>query len=125
MPQQPPQPSVGKPMVRVDGRAKVTGTAKYAAEFTVPHLCHGVMVTSTIAKGRIDGIDTQAAASHPGVLKILTHQNTPKLPEKPAASDANRSSARKVQLLQNPTVLYANQPVALVIAESLESAREA
>src|SRR5438270_13926662 len=110
MPQQPPEASVGKPVVRVDGRAKVTGAAKYAADFTVPHLCHAVMVTSTIPKGRIGRIDTQAAASHPGVLKVLTHQNTPKLPEKPAASEANRASARKLQLLQSAEVLYANQP---------------
>src|SRR4051812_40184354 len=117
--QQSQQPSVGKPLTRVDGRAKVTGTARYAAEFNVPRMCHAFLVTSTAPKGRITRIDTQAAAAHRGVLKVLTHQNTPRLPQKPTASDANRPTARRLQLLQEPAVLYANQPIALVIAESI------
>ncbi len=54
-------PSIGKPLNRVDGRAKVTGTATYSAEFKIPNMAHAVMVTSTIPKGRIASLDTRAA----------------------------------------------------------------
>ena len=134
------QNSIGQPLTRVDGRAKVTGRATYAAEQKVPNAAHAVMVMSTIAKGRIASIDTAAAERVPGVLAVLTHRNAPKLPDqsqqqqqtqerqqpggqqgKPAA----RPTDRKLQLLQSDQVLYANHPVALVIAETLENAQEA
>ena len=50
---------IGRPLDRVDGRLKVTGAARYAAEFALPHLCHAVMVQSTIASGRIIAIDAR------------------------------------------------------------------
>ena len=62
---------------RVDGVAKVTGKAKYFAEFQVPGLTYGVLVTSTITKGKITAIDTKAAKSTPGVLNVLSHLNKP------------------------------------------------
>src|SRR5438309_12102911 len=85
--QQQLQPSVAeqstkvieKPMDRVDGRAKVTGATKYAADFPVPDVAHAVTVPSTIANGRIRSIDTSAASKLPGVLTVLTHENAPKL----------------------------------------------
>ena len=119
------QDSIGKPVPRVDGRAKVTGKATYAAEQKVPNVAHAVMVTSTIAKGSIAGIDTDAAQRVPGVLAVLTHRNAPKLPQKPKGSEQPRPSDRQVQLLQDNLVRYANQPVAVVVAETLEGAREA
>jgi xanthine dehydrogenase YagR molybdenum-binding subunit len=114
------QDSVGKPLTRVDGRAKVTGRAVYAAEQKTPNFAHAVLVTSTIAKGSAS-LDTTAAQRVPGVLAILTHQNAPKLQE-PRNSPP---TARKVQLLQSNRVLYAGQPIALVVAETLEAARHA
>src|SRR5690606_37842979 len=67
--------ATGQPHSRVDGVAKVTGAAKYAAEFARPDLAYGAIVQSTIAKGRIVTIDTAAAERAPGVLAVLTHEN--------------------------------------------------
>ncbi|WP_217278672.1 hypothetical protein [Hymenobacter sp. BRD67] len=74
---------VGQPLVRVEGREKVTGRAKYSAEFPLPGLTYGVLATSTVAKGKIQRIDTSAAAREPGVIAVLTHQNLPKLAKTP------------------------------------------
>ena len=63
-------PYVGTATSRVDGRAKVTGAAKYAAEFNVPGLAHGSVVTSTIAKGRIARLDTSQALLVAGVIDV-------------------------------------------------------
>jgi xanthine dehydrogenase YagR molybdenum-binding subunit len=115
------QNSVGQPLTRVDGRAKVTGRATYAAEQKVPNAVHGVLITSTVAKGSIASLDTAAAQHAPGVLGILTHLNAPKLP--PAKTST--PTARKVQLLQDNQVLYANQPIGVVVAETLENAQRA
>ncbi|MDP9077617.1 MAG: xanthine dehydrogenase family protein molybdopterin-binding subunit, partial [Bacteroidota bacterium] len=65
---------------RVDGRLKVTGKAKYAAEYDVKGLVYGVLVGSTITKGSIKSIDTKKAEGAPGVLSVLTYLNAPKIP---------------------------------------------
>ena len=70
-------PYIGTPTSRVDGRAKVTGAAKYAAEFNAPGLAHGSVVTSSIAKGRIAHIDASTALRVAGVIDVLTHENRP------------------------------------------------
>ena len=80
--------AIGEPLSRVDGPAKVTGAASYAAEFALPDLAYGAIVQSTIAKGRITAIDTAAAERAPGVLAVITHANAPKLPYRAPASDA-------------------------------------
>ncbi|MGA8196680.1 MAG: xanthine dehydrogenase family protein molybdopterin-binding subunit, partial [Acetobacteraceae bacterium] len=72
-------PYIGTGTSRIDGVAKVTGAAKYAAEFNAPALLHGSIVTSTIAKGRIAGIDTNAAKRVKGVLDVFTHANRPQM----------------------------------------------
>jgi len=72
-------PYIGTPTSRVDGHAKVTGAAKYAGEFSAPDLAHGSVVTSTIAKGRIVGIDTSEALRVDGVIDVLTHENRPRM----------------------------------------------
>src|SRR6516164_2044787 len=70
-------PYIGTGTSRIDGVAKVTGEAKYAAEFNAPGLLHSSVVTSTIAKGRITRIDTAAAKQVKGVIEVLTHENRP------------------------------------------------
>src|SRR5207245_9738666 len=70
---------IGVPTSRVDGRVKVTGTAKYAAEYNLRGLAHGFAVCATIAKGRIRRIDTRDALAIDGVIDVLTHENRPKL----------------------------------------------
>ena len=76
---------IGTAVPRVDGKAKVTGAAKYAGEFNVPGLAHGVVVTSTVAKGKITAIDTSAALAVEGVLSVLTHENRPSMAESDSA----------------------------------------
>jgi xanthine dehydrogenase YagR molybdenum-binding subunit len=120
------QGSVGKPIPRLDGKLKVTGHAVYSAEQRIPRLAYAVLVTSTIPKGRILTIDSAAAQHVPGVLAIVTHLNAQKLPAlKPPPGATPRSADRKLQLLQDNHVLYANQPVAVAVAESLEAAEQA
>ena len=69
--------AIGKPVSRVDGPAKVTGAAKYAAEFNEPNLAYGFVVSSAIAKGRIKSIDRTAALAVPGVIEVFAHDNRP------------------------------------------------
>src|SRR5918997_2712632 len=120
---------IGKEMSRVDGVAKVTGKAKYAAEFQVPNIAHGFIVTGTIAKGRITAIDTRAARAAPGVIRVFTHENAPRLGPKatePAPPRANRPERdRSFRALQSDRVFFNGQPVALVVAETYEQARYA
>jgi len=120
------QSHVGAPRSRVDGRLKVTGAAKYAGEFTAPDLAHGYVVSSGIAKGRITAIDTDAAEAVPGVLKIFTHENRPRT----AWRDGNYQDevappGSPFRALHDDRIVYSGQPVALVVAESFEAARDA
>ncbi len=116
-------------MSRVDGFAKVTGRAKYAAEFKVPNLAYGFIVTSTIGKGTIRSIDTAEASRAPGVIQVLTHENYPK-PAPPAAPELKPEENRNVRdrsfrALQSEQIFFNMQPIALVLAESFEQARYA
>jgi xanthine dehydrogenase YagR molybdenum-binding subunit len=70
---------IGRPTSRVDGRANVTGEAKYAAEYNVPNLAYGYVVSSEIAKGKITKIDAERARALPGVLQVFTHENHPSI----------------------------------------------
>jgi xanthine dehydrogenase YagR molybdenum-binding subunit len=118
---------VGKPLVRVEGREKVTGKAKYAAEFALPGLTYGVLATSPIAKGKIQSIDTTAAAKELGVIAVLTHQNLPKLAKTPndAAGKKDIGAPMGFLPLTGDEIFYAAQPVALVVADTLEHATHA
>ncbi|KAB7732453.1 molybdopterin-dependent oxidoreductase [Rudanella paleaurantiibacter] len=117
---------IGKPISRVDGRAKVTGKAKYAAEFTAPDLLHGVVVSSTITKGRITHIDTGDALALDGVVKVFTHQNRPKLAWFDMSyKDLDAPPGSPFRPLHNDRIKYNGQPVALVVAETFEQARYA
>jgi xanthine dehydrogenase YagR molybdenum-binding subunit len=118
---------VGKPLVRVEGREKVTGRAKYSAEFPLPGLTYGVLTTSTIAKGKIQSIDTSAAAREPGVIAVLTHQNLPKLAKTPNDAQGKKDIGAPMGFLPltGDEIFYAAQPVALVVADTLEHATHA
>src|SRR6187549_3879712 len=70
---------VGRPMNRVDGPEKVTGAARFAAEYPFERLSHAVLVCSRIARGRVTRIDTAAAEAAPGVIAVMTHANVPRL----------------------------------------------
>ncbi len=116
--------SLGDSIERADGRAKVTGAARYAAEIRAQNLAHGVIVGSTIAHGTLAAIDTSAALELPGVLAVLTPWNAPRLP-KGGGAGFSPPSGRRVSALQDPEVHYNGQPIALVVAETLERAIEA
>ncbi|HET9580260.1 MAG TPA: xanthine dehydrogenase family protein molybdopterin-binding subunit [Usitatibacter sp.] len=117
-------PIIGQPLDRVDGRLKVTGHATYVAEFAPGSLCHAVMVCSTIARGHVVALDTQAARAMPGVIEILTHENAPQLPEKGRAA-VEPPAGREKSLLQDNVVRYNGEPIAVVVAETLEQAMDA
>ena len=117
---------IGKPASRVDGKVKVTGVAQYAAEFYTPGLTYGVVVSSSIAKGHIIQIDTTAALSLPGVLQVFTHENRPGLAwfdRKYQDEDAPPGSPFRP--LYDEKILFSQQPIALVVADSFELARHA
>ncbi len=118
---------IGEPLSRVDGRLKVTGGAKYAAEYNLPGVTFGVLVTSTIAKGRIKSLDTQAAEKAPGVLAVVTHKNSPKVAGYEAGTDntGSRVYGQEFRVFYDDTILFNNQPVALAIADTLERANYA
>ena len=111
---------IGQPIDRVDGHLKVTGRAKYAAEFAVPGVVHAALVESTIGAGSITGFDLTEAESMPGVLAIITPRNAPKLP-------MNGSTQQTVHapLLQDMAIFYNGQHVAVVVADTLERASDA
>lgn len=117
----------GKPIDRVDGRLKVTGEAKYAAEFNQPNMAYAFPVSATIAKGTITSFDQSAAAGAAGVLRILTHQNARRLrPANPAEMmKTGALVGENLAPLQENRVHYFGQTVALVIAETYEQARSA
>src|SRR3712207_3786513 len=120
---------IGKPMSRVDGVAKVTGKAKYAAEFQVPNLAYGFIVLGSVAKGRITAMDTRDAERAPGVIRVLTHRNAPKLGPKLSTEDspprAQEERDKSFRPLQSDRIYFNAQPVALVVAETYEQARAA
>jgi len=118
---------VGKPLVRVEGREKVTGKAKYSAEFPLPGLTYGVLATSTIAKGKIQRIETSAAMREPGVIAVLTHQNLPKLAKTPNDPQGKKDIGAPMGFLPmtGDEIFYAAQPVALVVADTIEHATHA
>jgi xanthine dehydrogenase YagR molybdenum-binding subunit len=116
---------VGQPINRVDGILKVTGRAKYSAEHALPRSTHAVLVLSTIPSGVISSYDTHAAEKMPGVLLIMTHKNAMRLPQGGKAAAGAPPAGRVLNLLQDDQVHYNNQPIAVVVAETLEQARNA
>jgi hypothetical protein len=117
-------PYIGTATSRVDGRAKVTGAAKYAGEFNVPGLAYGSVVDSTIAKGRIARIDTSEALRVEGVLDVLTHENRPPhgRTDRPTRTMWRRKGS-PFRPLYDDKIMFSGQPIALVLAEEWEIAR--
>jgi xanthine dehydrogenase YagR molybdenum-binding subunit len=116
---------IGTPTSRVDGRAKVTGAAKYAAEFNASGLAHASIVASTIAKGRIVRIDTSEALRVAGVIEVLTHENRPSVAETDSAwkDEVAPEEGSPFRPLYDDKIIFNGQPIALVIAEEWEIAK--
>jgi xanthine dehydrogenase YagR molybdenum-binding subunit len=114
--------NIGQPLTRRDGVLKVKGEARYAADNHPPGMLHAVLAVSGIARGRVTFLDVQAAKRHPGVVEVMTPANRPALAEDPDAK--TNPFMFRLDLLQNDKVRYANQSIAVVIAETLEAATE-
>lgn len=118
--------AIGMPLARIDGPMKVTGEARYAAEYPIDDLAWGVVVNSTIAKGRITRIDTAEAMAVPGVLDVLTHENRPKMRSLGLMyKDMTAPKGSPFKPLHDDRIFYSGQPVAVVLAETFEAARHA
>lgn len=110
---------------RVDGVKKVTGQAKYSAEYDFPGLVYGALAGSRIAKGTIVSMDTTAAENAPGVLAVITHINCPEVAGyKPPAAGANTSPAPRkgYRVFADNIIRFSGQPVAIVVADTFERA---
>jgi xanthine dehydrogenase YagR molybdenum-binding subunit len=124
-----PGPAIGRSVDRVDGLAKTTGTARFSAEYPIPGLTHAVLVHAPIARGRILAMDTAQAEAHPGVVLVLTHRNAPKLTPPPRRMNpmdlSTMAAGSSIPFLNTDEVHVDGQPVAAVVAESLEAAQYA
>ena len=114
--------NAGQPLTRRDGELKVTGQATYAADNHPAGMCYAVTAVSQIARGRVTSLNVAAAKAHPGVIEVFTPANRPRLSHDPEVKLG--PFGFRVEVLQDDTVRYANQPIALVVAESLEAATE-
>lgn len=119
--------AVGAPMPRVDGPLKTSGTAVFAAENSADGMCYAFVVTSTIAAGRILTLDVAAARRAPGVLLVMTHENAPVLarPELFVENPVDGAAFNPVPPLQSDRIDWNGQPIAMVVAETLEQAEHA
>jgi xanthine dehydrogenase YagR molybdenum-binding subunit len=115
---------LGDSMSRVDGPLKVTGGATYAAEYNLPGVTFGVLVTSTITRGRIVRIDAREAEQLPGVLAVVTHESRPAVPgyDIPVDPKESRVEGQEFRVFYDAHIYYNNQPVALVVADTFERA---
>ena len=108
---------IGQPVSRIEGLAKVTGTAPYAAEYQVEGCAEGVLVTATITRGTVLRIDSASVLGMPGVIAVIDDE---RLTTRPAQGTANKAPQQEPR-----TVFYWGQPIALVVAETFEQARDA
>ncbi|WP_433413116.1 xanthine dehydrogenase family protein molybdopterin-binding subunit [Microtetraspora malaysiensis] len=114
--------AVGVAQPRIEGRAKVTGAARYAGDVPMPDLASGVVVLATVSRGRIRDIDVSAVHDMPGVLGVIDHRNAPRLNPKAGGFFGPDG---QLQLLQDEVIPFAGRPVALVVAETFEQAQAA
>src|ERR1700722_9569847 len=119
---------VGQALDRVDGHAKVVGEARFTAEFKLDNLAYAALVHSTIAKGKIRKMDTEAAEQAPGVLAVITYQNMPRIKAPPIVDFHNIGKGfalSDLPIMQNAEIHWDGEPVPVVVAETLERAEQA
>jgi xanthine dehydrogenase YagR molybdenum-binding subunit len=114
--------AIGQPLSRIDGRLKVTGAARYTADIPIADVVYGVIVQGTIANGRTVSIDTAAAEQAPGVLAVFTHRNMPRMNPTPKPWSHLHPHGQSYLPLQDDKILYADQPIALVVATTHDQA---
>jgi xanthine dehydrogenase YagR molybdenum-binding subunit len=123
----PAPPYTGHATSRVDGRAKVTGEAKYAGDHSAKGLAYGAVVASTIAHGLIASIDTSETLRVKGVLAVITHENRPDVADSDEAwkDELAPEQGSPFRPLYDDKIHFSEQPIALVVAEEWEIARYA
>ena len=114
--------NIGQPMTRRDGILKVRGQASYAADHHPQGMLFAVIAVSSIARGRVAALDVEAAKRHPGVVDVMTTTHKPELAIDPDLK--TNPFVFRMEVLQSDEIRYANQPIAVVIARSLEAATE-
>ena len=114
--------NIGQPLTRREGVLKVTGAAHYAADHHPRGMLYAALAVSSIARGRVTFLDVAAAKAHTGVVEVMTPANKPALAQDP--DEKSNPFMFRLDLLQSDRVRYANQPIAVVIAETLEAATE-
>ena len=119
-----PGPNMGAPIPRYDGRAKVTGGARYASDVAVSNPAYAFFVTSAVARGRIRGFDERAARAVRGVLDIMTYRNRPPLQPLKLPFEEGLGLNR-LPALEAAGIRHEGQIVAMILAETFEAAREA
>jgi xanthine dehydrogenase YagR molybdenum-binding subunit len=116
---------IGNPVPRVDGRAKVTGAARYAADFNQKNQLYAVIVGATVGLGRVTAIDVAAVNRLPGVVAVISHLNAPKLAYGTHKGFIDPAVGERLHVLQDNEVRFFGQPIAVVVAESLDIAERA
>jgi len=117
---------IGKPLSRIDGPVKVSGSAPFAAEFPIETMVYAALAYSTIAKGRIVEIDTRAAETAPGVVAVMTHRNAPRLKPPPVFLSASKAAGGdNLPVMQDDRIRWNGEPIAVVLAETQEQADHA
>src|SRR5579864_4419054 len=114
--------AIGQPISRLEGRLKTTGAARYTADLPIADVVHGVIVQSTIANGRTASIDTRAAEKASGVLAVFTQRNLPRMNPTPKPWSHLHPHGQSYLPLQDDQIVYADQPVALVVATTRDQA---
>ena len=120
--------AIGQAVDRVDGRAKVTGGGRYAGDTPVPNPASAAIVGARVASGRVRAIDAHEAERAPGVLAVLTHENLPKVAAPPRLFPSlfgHPAPGESFFPMQDDAVHYAGQPVAMIVADTVERARHA
>jgi xanthine dehydrogenase YagR molybdenum-binding subunit len=117
---------IGRPVSRIDGPLKVSGSARFAAEFPLEGMVYAALAYSTIAKGRLVEIETAAAEAATGVVAVMTHRNTPRMQPPPAfLSSPLAASNDSLPVMQDDRIHWNGQPIAVVLAETQEQADDA
>ena len=117
--------AIGQPISRSEGRLKVTGAARYTADIRLADAAQAAIIHSTIANGRTVWLDTTAAEKAPGVVAVFTHRNTPRVNPTPKPWSHLHPHGQSYLPLQDEKIHYAGQPIALVVAVTLDQATHA
>lgn len=118
---------IGDPLNRVDGRMKVTGAARYSAEYKLANLAHAVIIPSAITKGKIRSVDAKAALRAPGVIAVISHENAIKVPDYADNEHPTEPPTAGIPLrvFYDNKVYFNGQPIAIVVADTIERAEYA